>query len=262
MRQKMCKLCELFISANDDAFSIATDSRTGLPIPAGSLVPEDAKIFSFPSHSEAREWFHRNKWEKDNFGVRQELRLTNEERQLIEFYSDTRQKVDEKKGDLERLLHSGIIRNVAQGVEIHGYKISPSGEIYRIGSQETATAPFCGLGPIAAEGIERATDMIAMFELYLEHVHAEEMKQQRKLAEPKDFRAQPKEVNVVRDEQERALEVISRVMKSVEDQQTSRVALVKNPQLDRRAESDDDKKSMNYEQQPSPLLRKVKGGQH
>jgi hypothetical protein len=212
----MCEYCDLFIRSSGETFSVVVTARKGVPIPAGELIPEDAKIFTFALKSQAREWFHRKQWQRVRFEEKSEeqLSLNDEEKRLVEFHSEIRERIDLKKGEMERLLRSGIIKNITQGLEIYGYKITPEREIIKIGSAND-DEPFCGLGGVVGEGIDRATDMIAMFELYLEYVHVQEIREQRKQAPaPRERRSRELKPG---EDQEKALEVIKRVIKSVED---------------------------------------------
>ena len=170
----MCQLCEHFIRKTGETFSIAFSPKDGKPIKVSETAPEDARVFTFALRSQAKEWFHRRQWERILFASSHEQRLESEEKGWIEFRSETRESIDSKKSEIERLLHSPIIKNVSQGLEMHGFKMTPSREIFRI-SEPSSNPPLCGSGAIS-EGVETATDILAMFELYLEHVHAQEIK--------------------------------------------------------------------------------------
>jgi hypothetical protein len=216
----LCQFCDLFIRNSGDSFSVAIDSKMGLPVPKTELIPDDAKVFTFLLQSQATEWFHRKEWERLRLGISPEqIRLNDEEKRWIEFHMDIRERIDVKKSELERLLHSSIIKNLTRGLEVHGFKISPKREIFKLEGAESGNnnnlQPFCGLGGVVGEGIERATDIMAMFELYLEYVHAEEIKEERKRG-PMEERI-PKETKPVGQEL-RALEEIKKVIQSVEGQ--------------------------------------------
>lgn len=108
--------------------------------------------------------------------------MTREEKEWIDFHTEMRERIDAKKGEIERLLNSDIMRTVTHGIDIHGFKVSETREIFKIGETE----PFCGLGGGLNEGLERANLMIAIFELYLEYAHAQEVKRQLKSEERED----------------------------------------------------------------------------
>jgi hypothetical protein len=110
---------------------------------------------------------------------REQLRMTREEKEWVDFHNEMRERIDAKKGEMERLLQSDIMKNVTHGLDMHGFKVSETREIFKEGSTE----PFCGLGGGMAEGLDRATLMIAMFELYLEYAHAQEAKRHIKEAD-------------------------------------------------------------------------------
>lgn len=172
----MCQFCELFIRRTGETFSIGLSPKDGKPIKISEAMPEDARVFTFALRSQAREWFHTRQWEKILFGSSQEhFRQDAEEKGWTEFRSEIRESIDSKKSEIERLLHSPIIKNVSQGLELHGFKMAPSREVFLVG-QPPSTPPLCGFGGATSEGVERATDIIAILELYLEHVHAQDIK--------------------------------------------------------------------------------------
>jgi hypothetical protein len=176
----MCQFCDLYIRSSGDQFSIAVDPKANQPLQSWEEIPSDGKVFTFEYKAQAREWYHRREWERMWFGnPREQLRLTREEKEWVEFHAEMRERIDAKKGEIERLLQSDIMKNVTHGLDIHGFRVSESREIYKEGASE----PFCGLGGGLGEGLDRATLMIAIFELYLEYAHAQDSKRRLKDAE-------------------------------------------------------------------------------
>ena len=172
----MCQFCEHFIRKTGETFSIALSPKDGKPIKNSEPMLEDARVFTFAQRSQAKEWFHRRQWEKILFGGSQDhFRQDSEEKGWTEFRSEIRESIDSKKSEIERLLHSPIIRNVSQGLEMHGFKMTPSREVFRA-SDPPSNPLLCGFGGKTSEGVERATEIIDIFDLYLEHVHALEIK--------------------------------------------------------------------------------------
>ena len=171
----MCQFCDLYIRTTGDPFSIVVDTKSNQPVPSSEEAPKDAIVFTFAYKAQAREWYHRKEWERRWFSnAQEELRLSTEEKQWLDFHADMRNKIDANKGDLERLLRSSTIKNVTHGLQAHGFKVTEAKEIVREGSSET----FCGFAGGLQEGIDKATFLIAMFELYLEYAHVQEMKKE------------------------------------------------------------------------------------
>jgi hypothetical protein len=169
----LCQFCDLYIRNSGDQFSIVLDPKANQPLQSWEEIPSDGKVFTFEYKAQAREWYHRREWERLWFAnPREQLRLTSEEKEWVEFHSEMRERIDAKKGEIERLLQSDIMKNVTHGLDIHGFKVSETREIFKEGSTE----PFCGLGGSLIDGLDRATLMIAIFELYLEYAHAQEVK--------------------------------------------------------------------------------------
>ncbi len=173
----MCQFCDLYIRTSGDLYSIVVDPKQNQPIQSWEEPPTDAKVFTFEYKAQAREWYHRKEWERLWFGnPREQLRLTSEEKEWVDFHTEMRDRIDAKKGELERLLGSDLLKNVTHGIDVHGLRITESKEIFK----EGATEPFCGFGGLVNEGLDRATQMIAIFELYLEYAHAQETKNREK----------------------------------------------------------------------------------
>ncbi len=90
----------------------------------------------------------------------------------MEYDSYIRERINSKKGELERLLKSDIVKDVTHGLELDGFRLTPGKEILKDGRTE----PYCGFNGVLEEGIERASLMIAMFEIYLDHAHVQDIK--------------------------------------------------------------------------------------